>query len=219
MVDKMNEMIAANVHWLLILCVFIFIICELCVNKKEPMKNLINNLKFATALVLIMTLILSCSDRSGKNEVLTSKIQYDVPVNNNDPQLDWWINNIEGSRREPFLQRIIEGAQKGDVKVYDYFNNPLTPSQIMAIGSDTIYQTLLRSFPPYDEYDTLIIRSITYRDILKIRFLEEWNWNPETLEIDKKVLAIGPVIQKEIAGESFNQLLFWIYLDKRYPEK
>jgi hypothetical protein len=158
-------------------------------------------------------------NHSNKKEVLTGKIQYDVPVNNNDPQLDWWINNIEGSKREPFLQRIIEGAQKGDVRVFDYFNNALSPSQVMAIGSDTIYQTLLRSTPPYDEYDTLIIRSITYRDIIKIRFLEEWNWNPETLEIDKKVLAIGPVIQKEIAGESFNQLLFWIYLDKRYPEK
>jgi len=172
-------------------------------------------------LVLILLIICStsCSDSSSKNEILASKIQYDVPVSNNDPQLDWWINNIEGSKREPFLKRIMEAAEKGEVKAFDYFNNPLTPAQVQSIGTDTIYQTLLRTYPPYEEYDTMILSSITYRDVVKIRFLEEWQWNPVTLEMDKKILAIGPVTQKEIACENFNQLLFWISLDDRFPGK
>ena len=69
---------------------------------------------------------------SNKTEILAEKIQYDVPVVNNDPQLDWWINNIEGSKREPFLKRIMEAAEKGEVRVYDYFNHPLTPQQLPA---------------------------------------------------------------------------------------
>jgi len=183
------------------------------------MKNLVFYSLSASILGMIMALFTSCSGKSGKSEVLTERIQYDVPVVNNDPQLDWWINNIEGSKREPFLKRIMEVAAEGDSRVYDYFNNPLTASQVLAIGSDTIYQTLLRTNPPYEEYDTMIVRSISYHDIVKIRFLEEWNWNPESLEMEKNLIAIGPVIQKEIAGESFNQLLFWIYLDDRFPVK
>jgi hypothetical protein len=169
--------------------------------------------------IVFLIALAACNRNLLKKEILAEKIQYDVPVISGDPQLDWWINNIEGSKREPFLQRIMEAAEKGEVRVFDYFNNPLTSEQILSIGSDTIYQTLLRNYPPYEEYDTMIVRSISYRDIIKIRFMEEWSWNPESLEMEKKVLGLGPVIQKEIAGESFNQLLFWIYLDERYPAK
>jgi hypothetical protein len=183
------------------------------------MRKLKNLVLFASAIILVLTIISSCSVHSSGNEILTSKIQYDVPVSNNDPQLDWWINNIEGSRREPFLKRIMEAAEKGQVKVFDYFNNPMTPAQVQSAGTDTIYQTLLRTSPPYEEYDTIIISSVSYRDIVKIRFMEEWKWNPSSLEIHKKVLAIGPVLQKEIAGEKFNQLLFWIALDEQFPGK
>jgi hypothetical protein len=172
-------------------------------------------------LIFLIVLSVSCSDKSARKEILTSKIQYDVPVTNNDPQLDWWINNIEGSKREPFLKRIMEAAEKGDVKVFDYFNQPMTATaaQVKSAGTDTIYQTLSRTSPPYEEYDTMIFRSISYRDIVKIRFMEEWTWDQASLNIDKKVVAIGPVLQKEIAGESFNQLLFWISLDESFPGK
>lgn len=161
----------------------------------------------------------ACTNTPAKHQILTEKIQYDVPIVSDNPQLDWWINNIEGSRREPFLKRIIEAAEKGEVKVYDYFNMQLSPQQILAIGSDTIYQALLRNYPPYEEYDTMIISTISFRDISKIRFLEEWAWEPGSLTIEKKVLGLGPVIQREVAGETYNQLLFWIYLDERYPQK
>jgi hypothetical protein len=166
---------------------------------------------------LISLLAFSCI--SNKKEVLADKIQYDVPIINGDPQLDWWINNIEGSRREPFLKRIMEAAEKGEVRVFDYFNHPLTPQQLQAQCIDTIYRTLVREYPPYEEYDTMTIDAVSYRDITKIRFLEEWTWEPGKVNIEKKVIAIGPVVQREIAGESFNQLLFWIYLDERYPAK
>lgn len=182
------------------------------------MKNMVKYFLAAFVFSSLIVLI-SCTGRSVTHDILASKIQYDVPVSNDNPQLDWWINNIEGSKREPFLKRIMEAAEKGEVRVFDYFNNPLTSQQIMAIGSDTVYQTLLRNSPPYEEYDTMIVNSVTYRDVVKIRFMEEWKWNPKSLAVDKKVLAIGPVIRKEIAGESFTQLLFWISLDKGFPGK
>jgi hypothetical protein len=178
------------------------------------------SINIRTAIFVIsLVALFACNSHSRKQQTLTEKIQYDVPVTNNDPQLDWWINNIEGSRREPFLKRIMEASNKGEVRVFDYFNHPLSALQVQAQCIDTIYMTLVRKDPPYDEVDTMTITEVSYQDITKIRFMEEWTWNPKTLEIEKKVLAIGPVIRKEIAGESFNQLLFWIYLDERYPEK
>jgi hypothetical protein len=172
---------------------------------------------FLSTLFLIA--LFACNRNSNKQEILTEKIQYDVPVINGDPQLDWWVNNIEGSKREPFLKRIMEAAEKGEVRVFDYFNHPLTPQQLPAQCIDTIYRTLVRSYPPYEEYDTMTINAVSYKDITKIRFLEEWTWEPGSVNIEKKVIAIGPVVQREIAGESFNQLLFWIYLDDRYPAR
>lgn len=171
---------------------------------------------FVASLFLVALLADSCNS---KKEILAEKIQYDVPIISNNPQLDWWINNIEGSKREPFQKRIMEAAEKGDIRIYDYFNKPMTPGQIQAITTDTIYRTLTRTYPPYEEYDTMTIESISWRDITKIRFLEEWEWNPQTLEITKKVLGIGPLVNREHGGENYNQLLFWVYFDKRLPGK
>ena len=169
--------------------------------------------------VISMVAFISCNYHSRKQQILAEKIQYDVPVVSSDPQLDWWINNIEGSRREPFLIRILDAAEKGEVRVYDYFNQPMTPLQVRTQCIDTIYRTLLREYPPYEEYDTMTIDAVSFRDITKIRFLEEWTWEPGKANLEKKVIALGPVVQREVAGENFNQLLFWIYLDERYPVK
>ncbi len=169
-------------------------------------------------LFLIITFS-SCSEKKESKPIITEKIQYDVLINNNDPQLDWWVNNIEGSKREPLIKRIMEAANKGEVRVYDYFNNPLTPAQIHSIGTDTMYQVLKRNRPPYEEYDTMVVRQIENKDIVKLRFLEQWSWDPAKLEIDKKVLGICPIIIRKVGEQEFNQPLFWIYLDDYKPQK
>jgi hypothetical protein len=164
-------------------------------------------------------ILISCNHHEKEMTSLATRIQYDVPIFNNDPQLDWWVNNLEGSKRDPFVKRIMDAVEKGEVKAYDYYNKPMTPSQVVSSMTDTIYQTLLRNRPPYEEYDTMVIQTIDFKDIRKIRFLEEWQWDPEKLIMNKRVLGFGPVVQKEIGGESFTQLLFWIYLDENYPAK
>jgi len=167
----------------------------------------------------LLLLVAACERSDGNRQVVAEKIQYDVPVVSEDPRLDWWINNIEGSKREPFLKRIMEAAEKGEIRAYDYFGEPLTPEEVVAQGSDTIYLTLTRSYEPYEEYDTILVRSVSYRDISKIRFLEEWSWDPKTLQIEKKVVGLGPVLMREMEGLLYNQLLFWVYFDEKYPQK
>ena len=170
------------------------------------------------ALFFVTILLLNSCQRNRYKEIVATRIQYDVPINQADPQLNWWVNNLEGSRREPFIKRIMEAANSGEVKVYDYFNNLMTTDQVKSVGADTIYRTLTRSYPPYAEYDTMVIKKIEHQDISKIRFLEEWRWNPKSLEMNKKVIGFAPVYVRTYGDDSYNQLLFWIYLDSNYPD-
>lgn len=163
-------------------------------------------------LFLVGLLILSsCTSKKERFEVITTRIQYDVPITGQDPDLDWWINNIEGSRREPFVKRIMEGAESGEFKAFDYFYAPLTPEQVKAINSDTAYMTLVREIPPYEQYDTMVVYTTDYRDIVKMRFLEEWTWDPASLEFQKKVIGIAPLAAQKVGDEVYNRFLFWIF--------
>ena len=168
---------------------------------------------------LFLFAILALTACSGKREILTERIQYDVTISNEDPDLDWWVNNMEGSKREPFLKEIFDKVFSGEIRSYDYFNAPYTPEEVRLVGNDTIFQTLQRLEPPYDEYDTTIVTSITYKDVTRIRFMEEWQINKKNMQITKKVIGMAPVYVRKYGQESFNQVLFWIYFDEKYPEQ
>ena len=145
--------------------------------------------------------------------MVTKKIQYDVNITNNNPNYDPWIENINQSQRHAFVQNLLDAAYNGKVKTYDYFNKPLNLDELKNLSVDTIYKTLTRTYPPYDEFDTIIVNRINIRDINKIRFLEEWSINETNLVFEKKVIGIAPVIDKYDTEGNFlgKQPLFWIY--------
>jgi hypothetical protein len=165
----------------------------------------------------MVVLFNGCREQQDKYQVITTRIQYDVPVVSADPQLHWWVNNLEGSRREPFIRRILEAARDGNVKAYDYFNQPLTPEEVCLAGNDTLVRTFVRNYPPYEQYDTMVVVRTDYEDVMKLRFLEEWSWDPATLEFVKKVVGICPLAEIRVGEAVYNRPLFWIYLDERYP--
>ena len=178
-------------------------------------------MKFKILLFLLVGsayfVVISCQQKEKEKLLITERIQYDVPVKNQNPDDDWWVENIVGPQREKFIKTIMDKAYSGEMPAYDYFNDPLTPEQVKRIGIDTLYQTLMRTTPPYDEYDTMIITKIDYDDITKIRFLEEWTIDEETLEINKKIFGIAPVVVINLSGKDYNMLLFWLYPDEKYP--
>lgn len=169
-------------------------------------------------LLAMMVIVLSaCNTGGDKNSIEIKRIQYDVSIKNTDPDALWWAENLEGSVREEVLKGIFDKAYAGEIEVFDYFHNPLSPQEARNIGTDTIYQTLMREYPPYDEFDTMVVNSISYRDVTALRFLEEWKINRSTLEVEKRVLGIGPVLVREYGDERYKQLLFWTYFDEQYP--
>lgn len=165
---------------------------------------------------LILIFLVSCGNFGKDKTVLCEKIQYDVQINNPDPGHYWWVNNIEGSKREPFVKNILNAAFSGEVKTYDYFNKLLTLKQLEEISSDTIYRTMKRTYPPYEIYDTIIINKLDFSDISKIRFLEEWKYDKDKIVIDKRVIGIAPIIDKKDNDGNLIavQPLFWIYFDE-----
>ena len=169
---------------------------------------------------LTFGMLTSCKDKPDKSKtVITERIQYDVNIKSPDPDYDRWVQNIDKHKREAFVNMIMDAAYSGKIQAYDYFNNPISVEQVKSIGVDTIYKILTRDYPPYDEYDTVIISKFELKDITKIRFLEEWYIDEDNLEIEKKIIGIAPVIEKyDQSGNLLGfQPLFWLYLEKNYP--
>lgn len=163
-------------------------------------------------LLFLFQILISCSQKKEKI-VITKKIQYDVNIKNVNSNYDLWIENIGQSERYAFIQKILDAANNGTITSYDYFNKPLSLNELKKLGVDSIYKTLTRAYPPYEEFDTLIINRINIRDINKIRFLEEWQMNEENFVFEKRVIGIAPVIDKYDSQGNLlgKQPLFWIY--------
>ncbi len=168
-------------------------------------------------LIVLALIIQSCKQEKPKGELITKKIQYDVNIKSPDPNWDWWIQNLVGPEREKLVNLIMDGALSGKFQAYDYFNEPISPAEIKMMLADTTYETLKRDYPPYEEYDTAVVIKINRSDIKRIRFLEEWRIDTNTMQFTKKVFGIGPVAQRpDFQGIMRWQPLFWIYTDKDF---
>lgn len=181
-------------------------------------------MKKVVLAVFTLTLILGftrCMEKEAEDTrtLITKKIQYDVPIMNPDATHDWWIRNIEGSDREALIDNIFDRVLAGDIQAYDYFNEPLSVKDVKNILSDTATMVLQRPYPPYVEYDTMVIMNIERDDVTLLRFLEEWKYDEESLQIDKKVFAISPVIEMDVEGRIMTRPLFWIYTGEDFQKK
>jgi len=163
----------------------------------------------------------SCTNGSdaGKN-VVTKRIQYDVSIRNTDPEMDWWVQNIEGSSREKLVRDIITKVTSGEVKAYDFLTcKPFSANEIKSMMKRVDTISVERSSPPYDLVDTVLVTEIRLSDITKLRFLEEWSMNDKTLALTKKVAGICPLAERlsdsgELRGY---KPLFWVFFDDKYP--
>lgn len=183
---------------------------------------------FAIFPVLFIGSLLSCvndkNDKDYKNETqLTERIQYDVLIKTPDPDLDWWTQNIEGSKRETFVKTILDLAYNGKVKAYsgDYLYTLMTPEEVKAIENSTDTITVQNPDDPSKSYDTIIKNELDIQTITKVRFLEEWYLDEKNNSFDKKVC--GVMLLRENYGDSLELRgytpLFWIFFDDAYPAK
>lgn len=169
-------------------------------------------------LIILILILASCSRKEG--EMLTERIQYDVTIKSPETDLAWWVQNLEGPKREKFVKALMESARSGKVKVYDVMSNKLlSAEEIGSKGTKTELLTLQRPYEPYETYDTLVTRELQLSDISRVRFLEQWQINPENGKIHKEVLAICPLVESYTeTGELRGYMpLFWLSYEKNFP--
>ncbi len=173
-------------------------------------------------LLLSLTACNSKKDQADKI-ILTERIQYPVFIKTPyEEETDWWCENMEGPKREQFVNIIVDAALSGKVKAYDYISNTLlTKNEVEVIFNryDTVLYT--RTVAPFDEVDTVINTKLDRKDIHRITFLEEWYFDEKNFSIEKKVVGVAPAItlysdSGEIKGY---KPLFWVYMDEKYPLK
>lgn len=181
--------------------------------------------KFVLVVLILLPAMFATScrkgDSAGKN-LVSKRIQYDVTIHNSDPDMDWWVQNIEGSNREKLVKDIIRQVTAGEVKAYDFLTcKPYTPEEIKNMMKRVDSISVERSTPPYDLVDTVMITEIRLSDITKLRFLEEWSMNEKTLAFTKKVMGICPLVERRTdSGELRGyRPLFWVFFDDKYPKE
>ncbi len=174
------------------------------------------SLPFIFLAGIIPALLLFSSCHTKNEEIITKKIQYDVNIKSPNPNYDWWIQNLVGPQREKLVETILHGAVSGKFKVYDYFYQPLSKQAVARILTDTVAVKVREPVPPYAMKDTLIIRHIGIKDIRRLRFMEEWRINRETMQFSKTVKGIAPVARRlDAEGNVRWQPLFWIFPDPK----
>ncbi len=174
-------------------------------------------MKKVSILIITIFMLVQIGCENNKNEVITKKIQYDVNIKSPDPEYDWWIQNLVGPEREHLVNLIVDGAKDGKWQAYDYFNDPIDKFEVRTIFSDTMLISMMKSEPPYELFDTMVIHNILPEDILRLRFMEEWSINPDNLAFSKKVVGIAPVASRpDFNGIERWQPLFWIYTDDEF---
>lgn len=185
-------------------------------------------MKRPVLLMIVLSIFFSmaaCKEKKDNENklVLTERIQYPVFIKSPyDEETDWWRENMEGPKREKFVDIILDAALSGKVKAYDYITEePLSKNQIEGIFNRSDTLMLTRTKPPYEEYDTVINTRLDRRLIHRITFLEEWYFDESNFKMEKKVVGIAPAITSY--GDSSEILgykpLFWVFLDKKYPIK
>lgn len=170
-----------------------------------------------SVLILFVFLTFSCHKNNAKYEQLvTEKIQYEVNIKNNDSDLDWFIQNIEGPQRDKFVNFLFDAVEDNKVKIFNMKHEMVSLENIVSnlFTFDTIH--LQKNGKKKQIIDTIFVSSsFNIKNITKIRFEEKWSFNPKTLMVYKEIKKFCPVLVNDNKENTqvFDLPLFWIYPD------
>ena len=117
---------------------------------------------------------------------------------------------------------LFDALQEGKITAYDAtsptdeFIVPLSYNDLMKRLQRKDSVKLQRPNPPYDYYDTLIVKTFNPSDVKRFRIKEDWFFDKQRSVMEVRIIGICPVRDNlddkgEIRG---NDPLFWVY----YPE-
>jgi gliding motility associated protien GldN len=136
--------------------------------------------------------------------------------------LRWPIGKILD--RKSLIDLLLDAIKEGSLTAYsaidDEFTLPATTKEISSRGgarTDTV--RMQRPDPPYDEYDTVIVKEFSSEKVIAYRIKEDWFFDKQRSVMDVRIIGIAPLIYDvDEAGNvrpgNLKKPLFWVY----YPE-
>lgn len=169
-------------------------------------------------VVLIIFVFIVFQGFSQQNVMISEKITYNVKIKSGPgPSGDNFFENINESQRVFYVKKLFEAARSGKLKAFsdDELLRPISAKEVNNIL--TIKDTA--SVPSPDDPSRMI--TVTSEDeiypeeITALAFIEQWYFNQTTLKIDKKIIAVAPLLEYivdssksgEVSGHKF---LFWL---------
>lgn len=156
---------------------------------------------------------------STKDELVIKRIAFDVIIDNTlemittsyGDQLPFYFYNIETSLKSGIVSAILEGGLKKSAVIYDYFFNEMKEEDVKLLqeryGNKEISD---------DQGDGGNVFSLDKSRIQRLKFIEEWTLDKNTLQFFKKVIAVSP---SELSFDDYGEFkgfkfLFWLLFDK-----
>jgi hypothetical protein len=172
-----------------------------------------------------------CNPKGGEtktnHQLLSKNIEYDVTINNykfmklwgGEVSADLWFrDNLEGSVRSGYMELLWKNALAGKLELYDMNDKKIDTTELKKILTIT---DSLQIEIGNKLVDTVIRKTIDPNETTKLRFREEWTYDPTTMVISKKVLAIAPILRTtEVYDNNGNETyckdkaLFWVKFSK-----
>ncbi len=121
-----------------------------------------------------------------------------------------------------FIVTILDAVKAGELTAYDISNTdelliPVTYNDIVGRQIDTNHTVMRRPYPPYEEYDTVIITEFDPTKILRLRIKEDWYFDKSRSQMLVRIESMCPVIIKERDGEEGTEPLFWFSYNEARP--
>ncbi len=121
-----------------------------------------------------------------------------------------------------FINVVLDGLKEGKFTAYaisptDELLTPIVYQEIIDQVEVERIVTLTRSYPPYDQYDTVIREVFDPTKVLRLRVKEDWYFDKQRSQMMVRIIALCPVMMIERDNQLFPQPLFWISYEEARP--
>jgi len=179
---------------------------------------------------------------SGKDVVLGKDVMYDVIIRTlfvhcNEEDIEWYgkydyleeyhmFNNINIASRQEFILSILRDVYSGALGVKDKNGKKLDAEELkklLVIEEESEIMFFDDETGAVETMPTISEVPLNINHFSKLRFLEEWSYNPTSFRFTKKVKAIGFIyspnddeVQMAIGGiDPSLEPMFWVYFDQK----
>jgi len=136
----------------------------------------------------------------------------------------FYYPTVKINNRRSLMQVFIDGIAEGSLTAYDATSDefliPMPIDQALSILYDTITETMQRTEPPYDWFDTSYVQEFNPADVKQMRIKEDWFFDKQRSVMDVRILGICPIVDDVDPSTGLvrgKRPLFWIYFPEARP--